>query len=122
MSSEKEQKSENNEVVYQDFGNAEILVQVREVLKTIYDPEFPLVDMETLGLFYQVGVFEEQKKMVITMTFTTPACPMGDMIIEMVKNTLSNQFFDRMIDVEITFDPIRSPQMIKDPDLQRMFQ
>ena len=67
MSSEKEQKSENNEVVYQDFGNAEILVQVREVLKTIYDPEFPLVDMETLGLFYQVGVFEEQKKMVITM-------------------------------------------------------
>jgi len=47
---------------------------------------------------------------------------MGDMIVEMVKNEVSKGFQERAIEVEITFDPLRSPQMIKDPDLQRMFE
>lgn len=118
----KEKKSECPLVSYHDEGDPETLIHIREILKTLYDPEFPLVDMETLGLFYAVKCDLETKKIVILMTFTTPACPMGDMIVEMVKNEVSKGFQERAIEVEITFEPLRSPQMIKDPDLQRMFE
>jgi metal-sulfur cluster biosynthetic enzyme len=78
--------------------------------------------METLGLFYAVYGEKEQKKITIIMTFTTPACPMGDLITEMVKNEVQKVFLDWNIQMEITFDPLWTPQMIKDPDLQRMFE
>ena len=78
--------------------------------------------METLGLFYAVDGEKEQKKITITMTFTTPACPMGDLITEMVKNELKKVFTDWDIQIEITFEPLWTPKMIKDQDLQRMFE
>jgi len=56
------------------------------------------------------------------MTFTTPACPMGDMIEQMVKNAIMEIYPCWDIIIEITFDPLRSPKMIKDEDLQRMFE
>ncbi|MBQ7074190.1 metal-sulfur cluster assembly factor [bacterium] len=95
---------------------------MRKTLQKVYDPEFPLVDMETLGLFYAVDGEKEQKKITITMTFTTPACPMGDLITEMVKNELKKVFTDWDIQIEITFEPLWTPKMIKDQDLQRMFE
>lgn len=55
------------------------------------------------------------------MTFTTPTCPMADMMIDMVKNATLEVAPDRQVTVEISFDPIRSPEMIKDDDLKRMF-
>ena len=63
--------------------NNELEEKIIEKLKTVYDPEFPLVDMYTLGLIYDVDLKEKSKICDITMTFTTPTCPMADMIMEL---------------------------------------
>ena len=62
--------------------NNELYEKIIDKLKTVYDPEFPLVDMYTLGLIYGVDLDEEKKICNITMTFTTPTCPMADMIMD----------------------------------------
>ncbi|MDR0607216.1 MAG: metal-sulfur cluster assembly factor [Candidatus Peribacteria bacterium] len=93
-----------------------------EKLKTVYDPEFPLVDIFTMGLIYGVQVEEETHTCRVTMTFTTPACPMAEMMMEMVKNATLEAIPDWEVEVIVSFEPMWSPQMIKDKDLQRMFE
>lgn len=55
------------------------------------------------------------------MTFTTPFCPMADMLQDMVKNAVLEVVPDASVQLEITFEPTRNQTMIKDLDLQRMF-
>lgn len=90
-------------------------------LQTVYDPEFPMIDIWTLGLIYQVDVSEDEKHIELIMTMTTPACPMAEMIIEMVKNALYEVAPGYTNEIEVTFDPPWTPEKIKDEDLQRMF-
>ena len=99
-----------------------MIQEIEEALKTVYDPEMPLIDIWTMWLIYNIQLDENNKKINILMTFTSPACPMADMILEMVKNAIHEKFPARETIIEITFDPIRSPDQIKDPDLVRMFQ
>lgn len=100
----------------------EMMPHIEAQLQTVYDPEFPVVDIWTLGLIYEVTLFEAEKTIALLMTFTTPACPMGDMIEQMTENALHEVYPDWKVHITITFDPMRSPQMIKDEDLQRMFE
>ena len=101
--------------------NNELKNKIIEKLKTVYDPEFPLVDMYTLGLIYDVKLNEENKICDVTMTFTTPTCPMADMIMELVRNAVLDAIPEREVNIIVSFDPMWSPSMIKDPDLQKMF-
>ncbi|MBO4204090.1 DUF59 domain-containing protein [bacterium] len=36
--------------------------QIIDKLKTVYDPEFPLVDIFTMGLIYGITIEEKEKK------------------------------------------------------------
>jgi len=101
--------------------NKQLKERIIEKLKTVYDPEFPLVDMYTLGLIYAVNIKEKNKVCDITMTFTTPTCPMADMIMELVKNAVLDVISDWEVNIIISFEPMWEPNMIKDPDLQKMF-
>lgn len=92
-----------------------------ERLKTVYDPEFPLVDIFTMGLIYDIKTDEKAEKCTIVMTFTTPTCPMADILIAMVKNATLEAVSHWEVDVEISFEPMRTPDMIRDEDLKRMF-
>jgi metal-sulfur cluster biosynthetic enzyme len=47
---------------------------------------------------------------------------MADMLKEMVTNAVLEVVPDTSVQLEITFEPMRNQTMIKDPDLQRMFQ
>lgn len=95
--------------------------QIVEKLQTVYDPEFPLIDIYTLGLIYDIVIDTDEKIIFLQMTFTTPACPMADLIEELVRNALRELAPDHSVNLEITFDPLRNPDMIKDEDLKRMF-
>lgn len=75
-----------------------------------------------MGLIYAVTLDEEVRSIHVLMTFTTPACPMGEMIEQMVENAIHEVYPDRTVRITITFDPMREPSMIKDEDLQRMFE
>lgn len=47
---------------------------------------------------------------------------MAEMIQEMIKNAILEVVPTFTVTIEITFEPPRNQSMIKDPDLQRMFE
>jgi len=101
--------------------NIPTITDIEEVLKTVYDPEFPMVDIYTLGLIYAIDIQEEKKNILLTITFTTAACPMADMLQDMIRNAVGQKAPGYTVELNITFDPMRSPAMIKDDDLKKMF-
>ncbi len=95
--------------------------KIEEILKEVYDPEFPMVDVWHLGLIYNISIDKKKKYIHILMTLTTPACPMPELIMELVKNAIMEKYPDWEIETELTFDPIWSPELIKDEDIKQMF-
>ena len=89
------------------------------ILKTVYDPEVPILDIYNMGLIYDIIL--EDNLVKIVMTLTSPACPMADMIIEMVKNSITEKYPEVEVEVEIGFEPPWEPKMIKDEDIREMF-
>ena len=97
--------------------------KIIKALEGVYDPEFPYLDIYNLWLIYDITTDEKNKKANITMTLTSPACPVGDMIIQNVKDAIQDEIWeDRDIEVSLTFDPPWSPQKIRDEDIKRMFE
>ncbi len=99
----------------------EMLEIIQQQLMTVYDPEFPVIDIYTLGLIYNISTDELNQTINILMTFTTPQCPMGELIEQMIQNSLLEVYPTWKAQLEITFDPLWSPKMMKDDDLQRLF-
>jgi len=95
--------------------------KIIEKLQTVYDPEFPMVDIYTLGLIYKVDIEEADHIIRVLMTFTTAACPMADFLQDTIRNSLAEIAPDYTVVLEITFDPMRSPSLIRDEDLKKMF-
>jgi FeS assembly SUF system protein len=52
--------------------------KIIDALKTVYDPEIP-VDIYELGLIYDIAV-DAEKRALIKMTLTSPACPSAQQI------------------------------------------
>ena len=75
------------------------------VLKTVTDPELQ-IDVWTLGLIYEIEI--KDKNVNIKMTFTTPMCPYGPMLIDMIKSALEDKL-DIEADVDVVFDPPWEP-------------
>ena len=64
------------------------------------------VDIYTLELIR--GIKEENNKIIITMTLTSPACPFGPEIIKDVKTNVSREMNKKVL-VELTFNPPWEP-------------
>ena len=73
-------------------------------LESVVDPEIGL-NVVDLGLIYQIDFDETNKAIYATMTLTTRFCPMGESISDAVKRVLENVFSDRMIHLELSFNP-----------------
>ena len=99
----------------------QLLNDIIECLKTVYDPEFPMVDLYTLWLIYDVKVDELKKTVNILMTYTTIACPLWDMLQQLCRNAILDKFPDFEVIIDITFEPLRNTDMIKDKDIQKLF-
>ncbi len=82
---------------------------VRGALMEVKDPEIGenIVD---LGLVYLVEVDESVIR--IKMTMTSPACPMGELLLDEVHSTLSRLFPSAEIDTELLWEPAWSPEMM----------
>ena len=77
-----------------------------EVIKTVIDPDL-FIDIYTLGLIYEVQ--KDGEKVNIKMTFTTPACPSGPMLIEEVRMRVRELEDVEEVNVEIVFEPPWEP-------------
>lgn len=59
--------------------------RLREALRKVIDPENG-VNIVDLGLIYDIRV--ESDRVLVAMTMTSPACPMGEMILDDVDRVL----------------------------------
>ena len=80
--------------------------EVIEALKKVVDPELN-IDIWTLKLVYNIGVKKENVN--IRMTFTSPFCPYGPMLLEDVKQKVKSIKAVKKVDVEVVFDPPWEP-------------
>ena len=86
--------------------------KVVDVLRTIYDPEIP-VDIYELGLIYDVHVSNELD-IKILMTLTSPNCPVAESLPEEVKEKVRSVDEVKDVEVEITFDPPWTKDMMSE--------
>lgn len=84
-------------------GYVNEISRAMDVLHNVIDPEL-FVNIMDLGLVYELD-FEEDKKLKVKMTLSTPHCPMGESIVGGVENVLAAEFPDRKIEVELVWDP-----------------
>lgn len=71
-------------------------------IKTVYDPEIP-VNVWDLGLIYNIDI--NDKEILITMTFTSPTCPMMEELMTQLKDVVQNVSGDTPVRVELVWDP-----------------
>lgn len=90
-------------------------VRLKEALKRVIDPEI-YQNIVDLGLVYGVDV-EPDDNVVVTMTLTTPRCPMGPEIIADVEKTIREEGAEA-VDVNIVWEPRWTPDMMTD-DLKK---
>ncbi len=84
-------------------------------LKQVYDPEIP-VNIYDLGLIYKIEFEEKEPYLhaIVTMTLTSPACPVAESLLEQVKYvTLSVDLVDEAF-VHLVFDPPWDKNMISE--------
>jgi FeS assembly SUF system protein len=85
---------------------------VVEALKSIYDPEIP-VDIYELGLIYDVDVTEDGDA-TITMTLTTPHCPVAESLPQEVELRAMAVPGIRDAVVNLVWDPPWDPSKMSD--------
>ncbi len=89
--------------------------EIVNTLKTIFDPEIP-VNIYDLGLIYEVNV-EEDGKVRVVMTLTSPNCPVAESMPEEVFDKVSSVEGVSHVDVNLTFDPPWTKDMLSDEAL-----
>lgn len=85
---------------------------VIEALKDIYDPEIP-VNIYDLGLIYGVDVTEDGD-VAVTMTLTTPHCPVAESMPGEVEMRVSAVPGVRDAEVNLLWDPPWDPSKMSD--------
>ena len=86
--------------------------KVIQAIKLVYDPEIP-VDVYDLGLIYEITVYPVNNVYVL-MTLTSPNCPSAEFIPSEVKEKILQIQGINNVEVEITFDPPYSQDMMSE--------
>jgi FeS assembly SUF system protein len=85
--------------------------KIVEVLRQIYDPELP-VNIYDLGLIY--GIQVDELKAHITMTLTSPHCPVAESMPQQVASAVRSLDEIDEAEVELTWDPPWHPDVLSD--------
>ncbi|MBB2954900.1 metal-sulfur cluster biosynthetic enzyme [Bifidobacterium commune] len=93
---------------FSDIGKA-TAADVREALHQVIDPELG-IDVIDLGLVYGIEI-DEKGRAIITMTLTTPACPLTDLLEDECASTLAGLVEEFRIDW--TWQPHWTTDMIR---------
>ncbi len=98
--------------VPQGGADGQLMESVIEALKSIYDPEIP-VDIYELGLIYDVAISEDGDA-VVTMTLTTPHCPVAESMPGEVEMRILSVPGIRDAEVKLVWDPPWDPGKMSD--------
>lgn len=83
--------------------------QVKKALRTVKDPELNL-DLVVLGLIY--GVQIDGSDVEVTMSLTSPACPVAGEIVNQARQAVEKVEGVENANVELTFNPPWTPDRI----------
>ena len=93
-------------------SNQALREKIIEALKTCYDPEIP-IDIWEMGLIYDIGI-AETNDVTITMTLTTPHCPAAETLPADVERKVSGVEGVASAKIELTWEPMWTPQMMSE--------
>jgi FeS assembly SUF system protein len=83
--------------------NTALMQRVIDEIKTCYDPEIP-VDIWEMGLIYELFL-DEENNLKITMTLTSPNCPVAESLPAEVENKLKLVQDIKSAELKLTFEP-----------------
>jgi len=90
--------------------------RIREALSRVDDPEVGM-NIVDLGLVYRIDVAPQ--RVVVELTMTTPACPMGDMITEHAQRAVSAALPDGVaVEIALVWDPPWTPDLMSESSRQ----
>ena len=96
-----------------EFAPESIEGKVVAVIKTCYDPEIP-VDIFSMGLIYEVEI-SDTKDVQVTMTLTSPACPVAGTLPPEVEHKIKAQVEEiNSCTVEVVWDPPWTTDMMSE--------
>ena len=104
--------AEKKPAVPQGGAGGQLMESVIEALKSIFDPEIP-VDIYELGLIYGVDISEDGDA-VVTMTLTTPHCPVAESMPAEVELRVLSVPGIRDAEVKLVWDPPWDPSKMSD--------
>lgn len=92
--------------------------QMRDALSRVIDPEIG-ENLVELGLVY--GIEADGHRASVQLTLTSPACPMGEMVLDDAYAALCEALPQEMeIDIEMVWEPPWDPAMISAAAKQRL--
>lgn len=86
--------------------------KIIDAIKTVRDPEIP-INLYDLGLIYDLDISDDGA-VKITMTLTTPNCPVAETMPEHVRRTVAEVDGVSSAKIELVFDPPWSPEGMSD--------
>ena len=102
------EKTDNNKrIFFEEFNiNQDLTIKKEDIvnqMKEVFDPEIP-VNIYDLGLIYEIKI-DEEKKVEIIMTLTSPNCPVAESLPKEVSQKIKNLHGMKSLAVYLTFDP-----------------
>ncbi len=85
--------------------------ELLEALKNVIDPEL-MINIVDLGLIYAIE--EDEGKVGVEMTLTSPACPAGPQIMQQAKMALENLEDVSEAEIKLVMAPPWSPDRMTD--------
>ncbi|KEY17828.1 metal-sulfur cluster assembly factor [Kaistella antarctica] len=98
--------------------NYDKISRAEMALYEVIDPEL-MVNIVDLGLVYDVEI-KEENIIKVTMTLTTPHCPMGEAIQTGVKNSLEKELPGHEVEIDLVFEPAWNYDMVSSEGMQQL--
>ena len=108
---------DKNSVYFRSFDKLTDQKQINEKvviekIKMVFDPEIP-VNIYDLGLIYKIHI-DQENNIAISMTLTTPNCPVAGSMPESVGKAVSEIAGISSIKVELVWEPKWSKDMMSE--------
>ena len=85
---------------------------IRDALRKVVDPEVG-ANIVDLGLVYRIELTGRQ--LLVEMTMTSPACPMGDLIVDDAHAELDRVLpADVSVSIQVVWEPPWNPSMMSE--------
>jgi len=88
-------------------------------LKEVIDPELH-INIVDLGLIYGLKIDQAEKSVEVTMTLTTPGCPLSYVFRELIPEAVKKVEGVKDVTINLVWDPPWDPERISEDQLEEL--